>query len=119
MKRVLTVIIVAALFALAGCQDAQLAQCQDQNAELQAQVKAANAAIQSKDTKIATLEAKNLEAQNTAIQSITAMMTKQAEKDKELKDKLAEAQKQCKDLKAQNRIQQTRIADLEKQITEQ
>ena len=119
MKHVLAVMVVAALVALAGCENTQLMECQGQNAALQAQVETANAAVAEKEKQIEKLQAENVDMQNTAMQSITTMMTKQAEKDKQIKDQLAQSQQQVKDLKQQNRVQQQRIEELEKQIAEQ
>jgi len=67
--------------------------------DTQAQVQAANATITEKETQIENLKAENVEMQNTAMQSITTMMQKQAAADEKLKKQLADSQKQVKELK--------------------
>ena len=104
---------------LVGCENPELATCQQEKQALQTQTETLQQQLDDANTKIDALKAKNTEDQNTAMQSITTMMTKQAEADKKLKGQLAESQNQVKDLKAQNRIQQQRIEELEKQIAEQ
>ena len=96
MKYVLAVVVVGTLVALAGCENTQLLECQDLNAALQAQVETANAAVTEKEAQIEKLKAENVEMQNTAMESISTMMTKQAEKDKQVKDQLAKSQETVK-----------------------
>lgn len=118
MKRLLAIVIIMGTLTLVGCENVQLMECQEQNAALQKQLSdakanmiAAQKTITQKDNKISALEEKNIEDQNTAMQSITTMMTKQAEKDKELKQKLADKTQQVRKLNK-------KVTDLEKQIAE-
>ena len=118
--KIATLILVAMVsVCLVGCENPELATCQQEKQALQTQTETLQQQLDDANTKIDALKAKNTEDQNTAMQSITTMMTKQAEADKKLKGQLAESQNQVKDLKAQNRIQQQRIEELEKQIAEQ
>lgn len=118
MKHLTAFVIVSVLLCMAGCENVQLAECQDQNAglqvtidDLQVQLEQAKSSLEAKDKAIDKLKAENVEAQNTAMQSITTMMQKQAAADKKLKEKLVDKVQQVKVLTA-------KVAELEKQIAD-
>jgi SMC interacting uncharacterized protein involved in chromosome segregation len=109
-----TVSLLAALMlviCLVGCENAELVTCQQEKDVLGDQLEQANAAVAEKDNQIAGLKAENTEMQTKAMQSISMMMTKQAEKDKQLKAEIVEKTRQIKALKA-------KIAALEEQMAE-
>ena len=112
MKTVSLFAVLAIAVCLIGCENAELVTCQQEKDLLQGQLDQANAAITNKDTNIEALKTENTEIQTKAMESITAMMTKQAEKDNLLKQKLVEKAKQVKDL-------EIKVASLEEQITAQ
>lgn len=89
-----------------GCENSELVTCQQEKEVLQGELDQANATITKKDTKIENLETENVEMQTKAMESIQVMMNKQAEKDKELEGIID-------DLKAQNKMKQDRITELE------
>lgn len=93
----LSVLVVAV--CLTGCEDPELVTCQQEKNTLQNQLDRANTAITEKDIQIEALKAENTETQTKAMESITVMMTKQAEKDKQLKQKLVEKDQQAQALK--------------------
>lgn len=103
-------VLMIAVF-LIGCENPELVTCQEEKGILQGQLEQANAAVTEKENQIAALKAKNTEMQTKAMESITAMMTKQAEKDQELKAKLVQSQQQVKKLTQ-------KVTQLEKQIAE-
>lgn len=119
MKTVSLLAVLMLAVCLAGCENSELVTCQQEQQALQTQTETLQQQLDQANTKIAALEAKNIEDQNIAMQSISTMMQKQAAADEKLKGQVAESQKQTKNLKAQNRIQQQRIDELEKQIAEQ
>ena len=103
---------------LVGCENSELVTCQQEKQVLQTKIDTlqqnldgAKSTVTEKDKQIEKLKAKNIEAQNTAMQSITTMMKKQAEADNKLKQKLVERAQQIKEL-------QDKVAALEKQIAE-
>ena len=112
MKTVSLFAVLAIAVCLIGCENAELVTCQQEKDLLQGQLDQANAAITNKDTNIEALKTENTEIQTKAMESITAMMTKQAEKDNLLKQKLVEKAKQVKDL-------EIKVASLEEQIIAQ
>jgi predicted RNase H-like nuclease (RuvC/YqgF family) len=57
------------------------------------------------------LEAKNIKDQNKAMEAITTMMTKQAAKDKELKENLEVKTQEVKELEAKVAALEAKIAD--------
>jgi predicted RNase H-like nuclease (RuvC/YqgF family) len=90
MKIVSLFAVLAIAVCLVGCENAELVTCQQDKDLLQGQLDQANTAIMEKDANIEALKAKNIEDQNTAMKSITTMMTKQAAKDKKLNDALTQ-----------------------------
>jgi putative cell wall-binding protein len=119
MKTASLVLVAMVAVCLVGCENPELATCQQEKQALQAQADTLQQQLDDANTKIGALKAKNTEDQNIAMQSITTMMEKQAAADEKMKKQLAENLNQVKDLKAQNRIQQQRIEELEKQIAAQ
>jgi len=111
MKTVSLFAVLAIAICLIGCENAELVTCQQDKEVLQGQLDRANTAITEKDNNIEALKTENTEIQTKAMESITTMMTKQAAKDKELKQKLVERTKQVKNLKV-------KVAALEAQIAE-
>jgi chromosome segregation ATPase len=105
MKTVSLLSVLVVAVCLIGCENAELITCQQEKDTLQSQVDQVNATITEKDAEIESLEAKNTQAQNLAMESITTMMTKQAEKDKQDQQKI-------KDLKE-------KVAALEAEVTNQ
>jgi chromosome segregation ATPase len=105
MKKLFAVLMLSAVVLLAGCQNPELINCQEENQSLQASVSAlqqdlnaAKEALTKKDKTIENLRSENVDMQNKAMESIKTMMERQAVKDQELKDKLASAQQQAKQL---------------------
>ncbi|MHC4882128.1 MAG: hypothetical protein ACYTFX_02600 [Planctomycetota bacterium] len=111
MKTVSLLAVLMIAICLVGCENAELVTCQQEKDTLGGQLEQANAAVAEKDNHIAALKAENTEMQTKAMQSISMMMTKQAEKDKQLKAEIVEKSQQIKNLKAQ-------IAALKEQIAE-
>ena len=109
MKTVSLLSVLVVAVCLIGCENAELITCQQEKDTLQGQIELANTVIAEKDTQIEALKTENIEIQNTAMESISTMMAKQAKKDKELKQKLVGSDQQVKDLEA-------KVATLEKQI---
>ncbi|MHC4385587.1 MAG: hypothetical protein ACYSUG_01195 [Planctomycetota bacterium] len=103
-------VLMIAVF-LIGCENPVLVTCQEEKGILQGQLEQANAAISAKDSKIEALKAENIEIQKKTMEINMTIMEKQAEKDKQLKQKLIERAKQIKNLKE-------KVASLEKQIAE-
>jgi len=101
MKTVSLFTVLAIAVCLIGCEDAELVTCQQEKEVLQGQVDQATAAISEKDTEIESLEAKNINSQNLAMESITTMMTKQAEKDKQDQQKIQDLKEKVAALEAQ------------------
>ena len=101
MKTVSLFAVLAIAVCLIGCEDAELVTCQQEKEVLQGQVDQATAAISEKDTEIESLEAKNINSQNLAMESITTMMTKQAEKDKQDQQKIQDLKEKVAALEAQ------------------
>ena len=101
MKTVSLFAVLAIAVCLIGCEDAELVTCQQEKEVLQGQVDQATAAISKKDTEIESLEAKNINSQNLAMESITTMMTKQAEKDKQDQQKIQDLKEKVAALEAQ------------------
>jgi len=111
MKTVSLLSVLVVAVCLVGCGNPELVTCQQEKQTLQTQTETLQQQLDQSNTKIAALEAKNIEDQNIAMQSITTMMTKQAEKDNQMKAEIAQKTTQVKDLTA-------KIAALEKQIAE-
>jgi chromosome segregation ATPase len=107
-------LLLAAVFAicLIGCENPELITCQDEKAALTSQLDQAKATIAEKDNKIEALKIKNTEDQTTAMEAVTTMMQKQAEQDKQIKDKLAEKTQKCKEF-------EMKVASLETEIQNQ
>jgi septal ring factor EnvC (AmiA/AmiB activator) len=101
MKTVSLFAVLAIAVCLIGCENAELVDCQQDKDILQGQVDQANAAIAEKDAEIESLEAENVKAQNLAMESITTMMTKQAEKDKQDQQKIQDLKEKVAALEAQ------------------
>ena len=101
MKTVSLLAVLVVTVCLIGCENSELIDCQQDKDMLQGQVDQANAAITEKDAEIESLEAKNIQAQNLAMESITTMMTKQAEKDKQDQQKIQELKEKVAALEAQ------------------
>ena len=111
MKTVHLFAVLAIAVCLIGCENAELVTCQQEKDALQGQLDQANTAITEKDTNIEALKSENTEMQTKAMESITTIMTKQAAKDKELKQKLVEKSEQAQEL-------EVKVAALEAQIAE-
>ena len=101
MKTVSLFAVLAIAVCLIGCEDAELVTCQQEKEVLQGQVDQATAAISEKDAEIKSLEAENIQAQNLAMESITTMMTKQAEKDKQDQQKIRDLKEKVAALEAE------------------
>ncbi|RKY05035.1 MAG: hypothetical protein DRP56_09370 [Planctomycetota bacterium] len=111
MKTVSLFAVLAIAVCLIGCEDPKLVTCQQEKDALQGQLDQANATITEKDTNIEALKAENTEIQTKAMESITTIMTKQAAKDSQLKEDLAEKTVQVQEL-------EVKVAALEAQIAE-
>lgn len=120
MKRfaLLCMLMVAAL--LVGCEDKKLTTCQEEKADLQSQLTAANAAIAKHEAKIETMKVENTEMQTKALDSIRTMMEKEkAAKEKTLQQLTAEkaaakkAQEQLSAEQATVKTLQGKVAELE------
>lgn len=109
MKTVSLFSVLLIAVCLVGCENPELVTCQQEKDTLQVQLDQANTAISKKDSQIEALKTENTEMQTKAMESISVMMTKQAEKDKELNQKLDKRAQQVKDLEA-------KVASLEAQI---
>jgi outer membrane murein-binding lipoprotein Lpp len=108
MKKLYAVAVLSAVVLLAGCQNPELVNCQQENQSLQASVSvlqqdlnAAKEALAKKDKVVENLRSENIDLQNKAMEGIKTMMERQAAKDQELKDKLAATQQQLKQLTEQ------------------
>ena len=102
MKTVSLFAVLVVAVCLVGCDNSELVNCQQDKDLLQGELDQAN-------TKIVALEEKNANDQNLAMESITTMMNKQAEKDNELKQKLAEREDQIQDLEIENAELQVKL----------
>ena len=111
MKTVSLFAVLAIAVCLIGCENAELVTCQQEKDALQGQLDQANTTITEKDTNIEVLKSENTEMQTKAMESITTIMTKQAAKDKELKQKLVEKTEHAQEL-------EVKVAALEAQIAE-
>jgi predicted RNase H-like nuclease (RuvC/YqgF family) len=109
MKKASILVVLIAAVCLVGCENKDLATCQQEKQTLQQQIDQAQAAIAEKDKKMETMKAENTEMQTKAMESIKTMMEKQAAQDNKLKQKLIERAQQIKDL-------EEKVASLEKQI---
>ena len=101
MKTVSLFAVLAIAVCLIGWENAELIDCQQDKDMLQGQVDQATAAISEKDAEIKSLEAENIQAQNLAMESITTMMTKQAEKDKQDQQKIRDLKEKVAALEAE------------------
>ncbi|OQY05433.1 MAG: hypothetical protein B6I25_05645 [Planctomycetales bacterium 4572_13] len=111
MKIVSLFVVLAITVCLVGCENAELVNCQQEKDLLQGQLDQVNTAITEKDTTIEALKTENTEIQTKAMESITTIMTKQAAKDSQLKQDLAEKAAQVQEL-------EVKVAALEAQIAE-
>ena len=111
IKTVSLFAVLAIAVCLIGCENAELVSCQQEKDLLQGQLDQANTAITEKDTNIEALKTENTEIQTKAMESITTIVTKQAAKNKELKQKLVERTEQVENL-------EIKVAALEAQIAE-
>jgi septal ring factor EnvC (AmiA/AmiB activator) len=83
MKKAAFAAIMLGLFVLCGCEDAQLVQCQKENAALKAEVQKAQAQTQAAETKMDQLKKKDQETQTKALEAIRVMLEKQEAKNRE------------------------------------
>ena len=111
MKIVSLLSVLVVVVCLVGCLIAELVNCQQDKDILQGQLDQANATIAEKNSEIETLKTENTEMQNTAMESIKTIMTKQAEKDNQLKQKLVEGAQQIQTLKEKVAALETQIAE--------
>ena len=111
MKTVSLFAVLAIAVCLIGCENAELVTCRQDKDLLQGQLDQANTTIAEKDSNIEALKTENTEIQTNAMESITTIMTKQAAKDNELKQKLVEKTEQVQEL-------EVKVAALEAQIAE-
>jgi len=111
MKTVSLLAVVAIAVCLIGCENAELVSCQQDKDLLQGQLDQATAATAKRDAQIEALKTENTEMQTKAMESITTIMTKQAAKDNELKQKLVGKNEQVQEL-------EVKVAALEAQIAE-
>ncbi len=118
MKSVSLFAMVAITVCLIGCENAELVTCQQEKEALQGQLDQANTAITEKDNKIETLKTESAEIQTKTMESITLIMTKQAAKDKELKEKLAQKEREVTYLRETNDEFKEKVVSLEAQIAE-
>ena len=109
MKTLSLLTVLAISICLIGCENTELINCQQEKDLLQSQLDQTNATIAQKDSQIEALKAENTEVQKKAMEAVSTMMTKQAAKDKELKNNLDAKCQQVKEL-------ETKVAALEKQI---
>ena len=111
MKTVSLFAVLAIAVFLIGCENPELVSCQQEKDLMQGQLDQANTIITEKDTNIEALKTENTEMQTKAMESITTIMTKQAARDNELKQKLVERAKQIQDLEAKVAALETQIAE--------
>ncbi|MCD6175871.1 MAG: hypothetical protein J7K65_08935, partial [Planctomycetes bacterium] len=95
---------------------AELVTCQQEKGTLQGQLDQANTTITEKNTNIEALKAEHAEMETKTMESITLMMTKQAAKDKELKEKLAQKEREVTYLRKTNDEFKEKVVSLEAQI---
>ncbi len=118
MKSVSLFAVVAIAVCLIGCENAELVTCQQEKGTLQGQLDQANTIITEKNTNIEALKAEHAEMETKTMESITLMMTKQAAKDKELKEKLAQKEREVTYLRKTNDEFKEKVVSLEAQIAE-
>jgi chromosome segregation ATPase len=130
MKLLKLSIIFALAIALTGCENPELNQCQQDKQQLQAELDNALKARQELQTENEKLEKKLAEQkedskamQTKAMESITKMLTKQSERESQIKKSLKDAQMQLelttnkmKEFAEENAELKMRIAELEKTI---
>ena len=130
MKLLKLSIIFALAIALAGCENPELTQCQQDKQQLQAELENALKARQELQTENEKLEKSLAEQkeeskamQTKAMESITKMLTKQSERESQIKKSLKDAQMQLelttnkmKEFAEENAELKMRIAELEKTI---
>jgi outer membrane murein-binding lipoprotein Lpp len=109
MKTVSLFAVLVVAVCLIGCENAELVTCQQEKDTLQSQVDQANAAVTAKETQIETLKTENTEMQTKAMEGISTIIKKQAEKEEQLSQKFIEKAQEVQDLKV-------KIAALEAQI---
>jgi len=118
MKSVSLFAVVAIAVCLIGCENTELVTCQQEKGTLQGQLDQANTTITEKNTNIEALKAEHAEMETKTMESITLMMTKQAAKDKELKEKLAQKEREVTYLRKTNDEFKEKVVSLEAQIAE-
>lgn len=118
MKSVSLFAVVAIAVCLIGCENAELVTCQQEKGALQGQLDQANTTITEKNTNIEALKTEHAEMETKTMESITLMMTKQAAKDKELKEKLAQKEREVTYLRKTNDEFKEKVVSLEAQIAE-
>ena len=111
MKTLCLIAVLMGAVCLVGCEDPELVTCQQEKATLQSELEQANAAISEKDAQIKKMKTENTEMQTQAMESIQTMMTKQAEKDNQIKAKIVEKTKQIKDLEAKVAMLETEVSN--------
>lgn len=88
MKNVGLLGIMVTFVLLAGCQDAQLMNCQQESQVLQTQLDQANATVAKKDKMIENLKGEIQTINQKAMEGIRTILEKQSAKDEELRNKL-------------------------------
>jgi septal ring factor EnvC (AmiA/AmiB activator) len=100
MKTVAVVVVMLGLFMICGCEDTQLVQCQKDNAALKAEVQKAQVQVTAADEKIAQLQKKDLETQNQALKSISAMLEKENTRSKAKEERIKQLEAELAAMKA-------------------
>lgn len=103
MKKIALLGVLAAVILMTGCggEDPKLTTCQQENADLQTQLKKASSTIEQNELMIAELKDKNTEVQKKALDSIRTMMEKQNAVTVAEKNKLKAEQEKVKELEKQ------------------
>lgn len=103
----LSVLVTIALLAGCGGENPKLVTCQQEKADLQAQLQQANEAVQQKEAALAKqqatideLKAENTEVQKKALDSIRTIMQKENAAKVDLKKQLNAAKQKVKELEA-------------------
>ncbi|MBC8377975.1 MAG: hypothetical protein H8E62_02250 [Planctomycetes bacterium] len=111
MKHVGLLGIMATFVLLAGCQDTQLINCQQENQALQTQLDQAKATATAKDKKIEDLEGEIQTVNQKALESIRTILEKQNAKDVELKNKLKIKEAEAAELQQKLDAMQAPVVD--------
>ena len=109
MKSLSLLAVLMCAVCLVGCEDPELVTCQQEKAALQDQLDQASSAIDDKDAEIEKMKEENTNLQTKAMESIQTMMTKQAERDNQIKQKIVESARE-------NKILKEKVASLKAQI---